>query len=59
MNNIGNYYMMENKTIIRTVDACEKMSQVETICTDITGMVTEDVLNMEFIWNMDSVYLYL
>jgi magnesium-transporting ATPase (P-type) len=45
--------MMEKKTIIRTVDACEKMSQIDTICADITGLVTEDLLELDFIWNLE------
>ena len=42
--------MMRDHNLVRNLDACETMGSVTTICTDKTGTLTKNNLNVQRIW---------
>lgn len=42
--------MMQDNNLVRNLEACETMGSVTTICTDKTGTLTSNDLNVQRIW---------
>ena len=47
--------MMEDNNLVRNLDACETMGSVTTVCTDKTGTLTVNDLNVQQLWVANSI----
>lgn len=48
--------MLKDNTLMRNLETCERMGQVTSICSNITGTLTENRLSVEQVWFQGQVY---
>lgn len=43
--------MLKDKNLVRKLEACETMGGADNICSDKTGTLTQNKMNLSRIWN--------
>ena len=45
--------MLRDGNLVRKLAVCEKLGNVDFICTDKTGVLTQNKFGLELMWNKD------
>ncbi|WP_353684226.1 cation-transporting P-type ATPase [Thermodesulfovibrio sp. 3907-1M] len=51
---IGSQRMLKRKALVRTLTAVEALGSITVICTDKTGTITQNKMEVKKIWTVDS-----
>ena len=43
--------MLRDNNLVRKANVCEKLGNIDIICTDKTGILTENKISLMNIWN--------
>lgn len=49
--------MLQDNLLVRNLKCCEILGSLETICTEKTGLLTQNRMTLKEIWNKKSVKL--
>ena len=50
--------MLKDNVLVCNLKCCEILGSLETICTEKTGLLTQNRMTLKEIWNKKSVKLY-